>query len=274
MPDRIEETLSKLRVDVDRTALPDSRSVRRRGDRRTRNQVVGSAVGVAAVVAGLVGVGGDLVGTDRSVAPPATRAPSVSTTPDSGPPTLDPPVTEVPQSVLLTADDLGVGRLAEDNVNAVGIETLTGGCLLGSDDLVDGAFAAYGANPDGKPVAALSVLTQESSADAARQLEDFRSGVIGLDACQARLAEQPGQPDQTTVTAVDLTPAQSDQLVALGEGAWAYRVEAPQFTSVVLGLRTANASAVLSVDAQDFRVDQALGAAATARERMRTVFGA
>ena len=43
--DRVADTLTALRADTDRLALPDSGSVRRRGEQRTRNQVVGSIPG-------------------------------------------------------------------------------------------------------------------------------------------------------------------------------------------------------------------------------------
>lgn len=87
MPDRIEETLRALQLDVERTALPDSGSVRRRGDRRTRNQVVASAFVTVGLVAGIIGVGGSLVGGDnRGIeGPPATDGPTVTTTPEPEP---------------------------------------------------------------------------------------------------------------------------------------------------------------------------------------------
>jgi len=78
MPDRVQETLLSLRVDTDRTAPADSVSVRRRGDQRSRHQAVGSALPVAALLAGAIGISGSLGGNDRADAPPAN--PTVSTT--------------------------------------------------------------------------------------------------------------------------------------------------------------------------------------------------
>jgi len=80
MPDRIEETLRSLQLDVDRAPLPDSGSVRRQGDRRTRNQVVASAFVTVAFVAAAVGVGANLVGDREAIEGPPAPQPTVSTT--------------------------------------------------------------------------------------------------------------------------------------------------------------------------------------------------
>jgi len=80
MPDNhdpVTLTLSALRTDVERTPLADSRSVRRRGDRRTRNQAVGGALAVVALVAGVIGVSGSFSGNDLAEQVPA-ETPSVS----------------------------------------------------------------------------------------------------------------------------------------------------------------------------------------------------
>jgi len=62
MPDRIEEKLRTLQLDVDRVGLADSGAVRRRGEQRTRSQVLAAGLAVVAVVAGVVGVaGGELL---------------------------------------------------------------------------------------------------------------------------------------------------------------------------------------------------------------------
>lgn len=79
MTDRIEETLRTLSRDLDQVGLADSGAIRRRGDQRTRNQVVGSALATVAVVAGVAGLAGGLTGDrDAAQGPPAN--PSVTTT--------------------------------------------------------------------------------------------------------------------------------------------------------------------------------------------------
>jgi hypothetical protein len=102
MPDRIEETLTALRVDADRVGLADSGAVRRRGDQRTRNQAIGSGLAVLAVLAGVVGIGGELTGDDRSIQGPPAEQPSVSTTQES--------VVTLADDPLLRAEDIrGLG---------------------------------------------------------------------------------------------------------------------------------------------------------------------
>lgn len=92
MPDRIEETMRTLAPDVDRIGLADPGAVRRRGDRRTRNQALGSVLAAVAVVAGVLGVAGGPMGDRETIeAPPAE--PTVSTSPEqllslAGPPLL------------------------------------------------------------------------------------------------------------------------------------------------------------------------------------------
>jgi hypothetical protein len=78
MTDRMQQTLEALRADVDRAALSDSGAVRRRGDRRTRNQVVGGALAVVVVLAGAAGIAGGLGGDRRATDIPATPSPTVT----------------------------------------------------------------------------------------------------------------------------------------------------------------------------------------------------
>lgn len=106
MPDRIEETLSALRVDIDRVGLPDSGSIRRRGDRRTRHQVIGTTLAALAVVAGAIGVTANLAGDDRSLqGPPAKDGPTATTS-----------VTE--EKLLTLADD---PLLRPDDIGTIGV---------------------------------------------------------------------------------------------------------------------------------------------------------
>ena len=78
MSDPLNDTLTSLRTDADRVPLADSDAVRRRGNQRTRRQAVGGSLAVVALVAGAVGIGGALTGTNKADAPPAN--PTVSTT--------------------------------------------------------------------------------------------------------------------------------------------------------------------------------------------------
>ena len=78
--DPMTHTLDTLRSDVERIPLSDSLTVRRRGDRRTRNQAVGGALAVVALVAGAAGVYGGLGGDDE-----ASNIPAVSPTPTESP---------------------------------------------------------------------------------------------------------------------------------------------------------------------------------------------
>ena len=66
MSDRLHDTLATLRTDVDRTPLADSSAVRARGTQRTRRQAVGISLAVVALVAGAVGIGGALTGTNKA----------------------------------------------------------------------------------------------------------------------------------------------------------------------------------------------------------------
>lgn len=98
MTDRLEETLRTLALDVDRVGLADSASVRDRGDRRTRHQVVGSALATVALVVAAVGVTGTLTADREAVqGPPAN--PTVTTTQE--------PVLSLADRPLLEPADLG-----------------------------------------------------------------------------------------------------------------------------------------------------------------------
>lgn len=79
MPDRIEEMLRSLATEAARVALTDSASVRRRGDRRTRNQAISGGLAVVAILVGVAGVAGGLVGDRDAADIPANPTPSVTT---------------------------------------------------------------------------------------------------------------------------------------------------------------------------------------------------
>jgi hypothetical protein len=76
MSDRLHDTLSALRSDVDHMPLADSSSVRARGTQRTRRQAIGTSLAVVALVAGAVGIGGALTGTNKA----DTQLPAEQTT--------------------------------------------------------------------------------------------------------------------------------------------------------------------------------------------------
>jgi hypothetical protein len=102
MPDRLHDTLTSLRTDIDGVPLADSAAVRRRGNQRTRRQAVGSSLAVVALVAGAVGIGGALVGENKAEQMPAPQ-PTITTTDKSPGPVEQVPVTP---AVLLEADEL------------------------------------------------------------------------------------------------------------------------------------------------------------------------
>ena len=66
MSDRLHDTLSTLRTDVDSMPLADSSAVRARGAQRTRRQAVGTSLAVVALVAGAIGISGALTGTNKA----------------------------------------------------------------------------------------------------------------------------------------------------------------------------------------------------------------
>ncbi len=81
MSDRLHDTLSTLRTDVDSMPLADSSAVRARGTQRTRRQAVGTSLAVVALVAGAVGISGALTGTNNADNLPAPPAPTTTTSP-------------------------------------------------------------------------------------------------------------------------------------------------------------------------------------------------
>jgi len=84
MSDRLHDTLSTLRSDVDSMPLADSSAVRARGTQRTRRQAVGISLAVVALVAGAVGISGALTGTNKASELPADDQ-TVTTTQEPSP---------------------------------------------------------------------------------------------------------------------------------------------------------------------------------------------
>ena len=102
MSDRLHDTLTGLRTDVDRAALADSTAVRARGNQRTRRQAIGTSLAVVALVAGVIGVSGALTGTNEAEQLPAD--PTTSQTPAPDPTVETRPAIDT--SLLLAVEDL------------------------------------------------------------------------------------------------------------------------------------------------------------------------
>jgi hypothetical protein len=77
MSDRLHDTLSALRTEVDHMPLADSSAVRARGNQRTRRQAVGTSLAVVALVAGVIGASAALTGNNK--AEPLPADPTVKT---------------------------------------------------------------------------------------------------------------------------------------------------------------------------------------------------
>jgi hypothetical protein len=100
MSDRLHDTLSALRTDVDSMPLADSSAVRARGAQRTRRQAVGSSLAVVALIAGAVGISGALTGNNNKASDLPADNPTVTTTQQE--PSPRPSVTE--EKLQLAAD--------------------------------------------------------------------------------------------------------------------------------------------------------------------------
>jgi hypothetical protein len=164
-------TLDALRSDAERTPLADSLTVRRRGDRRTRNQAVGGALAAVVVVAAVVGVSGSLLGGSQGASGP----PASSSTPS-------PSTRQLAADPLLQPADIGtVGhysgwQLSPDAVDesARPLQCMTSPTGWAS---ADGAAALYYGDLDGRVIEHVLRFPDETSARNAVQvpLRDFRT---------------------------------------------------------------------------------------------------
>jgi hypothetical protein len=234
--DPMTNTLDTLRSDVERIPLSDSLTVRRRGDRRTRNQAVGGALVVVALVAGAAGLYGGLGGDDE-----ATRIPAVSPTPE-------PTVAVAADPLLRPSDFTELGRYA------------SGGPLLASPeapDLNPPAEAcqvrpnAWGAQQtsakdyyqDGSTVRILEVVLRYDTAEQAK---------AALDQPGTDLALCP-EPDPADGT-LEVRPAET--MAGVGDGVHVARFFTPSAASEpsyyeVAAARTSNVVVVLTWAADD-----------------------
>jgi hypothetical protein len=105
LPDELHDRLSGLRADLDGVPMADAHAVRRRGDRRTRHQAVGTAVASVAAI-GLVGtLALSALGEERGSSRPVPGTPTVTATDVATPaPALHGALAADP---LLTGADLG-----------------------------------------------------------------------------------------------------------------------------------------------------------------------
>lgn len=206
MPDRIQETLLILRNDTDRTALPDSASVRRRGDRRTRNQGIGSAFVLVALVAGIAGITASQGGNDRADAPPAN--PTVSTTQQ--------PLLDVATDPFLQESDVtGIGPYdllrspADADAQPSQMQCMPRPTGLGAEQAVgqlfssdlDGMFTQY----------VLRFDTAEAAATASAGLRDTFAGCPEGDPAEATVADrEPAALSAVTFRASRLTTPTAD----------------------------------------------------------------
>jgi len=194
--DRVADTLTALRTDTDRLGLADSGAVRRRGEQRTRNQVVGTALAVAALVAGTVGVASSLTGSDQSIQGPPGR--NGTATARVTEPTVETPV-ELAAQPLLDAADLPTFAGA------------TGWQVSPDEAAADQPFLQCLASPSGlgatqtekrffytelAPTATEHVLRFPTAAAAESVLNRFRGD---LEACSQQLASGGASLDQRPV---------------------------------------------------------------------------
>jgi hypothetical protein len=158
--DPMTNTLDTLRSDVERIPLSDSLTVRRRGDRRTRNQAVGGALAVAALVAGAAGVYGGLGGDDESTNIPASPTPTES------------PLAVADDPLLKPTDFTGLGRYGSLPVLQAPTEPdLTpppGGCQIRPTKWGAGQLYATRFYQDGSTLGILEVVLRYDTAEQAK----------------------------------------------------------------------------------------------------------
>ena len=184
--DRVADTLTALRADTDRLALPDSGSVRRRGEQRTRNQVVGSTLAVAALVAGALGVAGSLSGSDRSIQGPPGQGTATAKVTES----VAPPVALAAQPLLDAADvptfSGAYGWQVSPDETAADQPFLQ--CLPSPSQLAAPQTEKRFFYTDLQPTATEHVLRYATVAAAESTVADLRSGLV---ACAEQLAGRP-----------------------------------------------------------------------------------
>jgi hypothetical protein len=234
--DPMTNTLDTLRSDVERISLSDSLTVRRRGDRRTRNQAVGGALAVVALVAGAAGIYGGLGGDDE-----ATNIPAVSPTPTESPLSL------AADPLLKPTDITGLGRYGSLPVlQAPGAPDLTappGVCQIRPTKWGAAELHATRFYQDGSTVDILEVVLRYDTAEQAK---------VALDQPGTDLALCP-EPDPADGT-LEVRPPET--MPEVDDGVHVARYFTPSAASEpsyyeVAAARTSNVVVVLTWAADD-----------------------
>jgi hypothetical protein len=233
--DPMTNTLDTLRSDVERLPLSDSLTVRRRGDRRTRNQAVGGALAVVALVAGAAGLYGGLGGDDEATNLPASPTPTES------------PLSLAADPFLKTTDLTGLGRYGSLPVlQAPTAPDLTGPpgvCQIHPTKWGAAELHATRFYQDGSTVGNLEVVLRYDTAEQAK---------VALDQPATDLALCP-EPAPTEGT-LEVRPPETMPLV--GDGVHLARYFTPSVASEpsyyeVAAARTSNVVVVLTWAADD-----------------------
>jgi hypothetical protein len=233
--DPMTNTLDTLRSDVERIPLSDSLTVRRRGDRRTRNQAVGGALAVVALVAGAAGVYGGLGGDDEATNIPASPTPTET------------PLAVADDPLLKPTDLTGLGRYGSLPVLQAPAEPdLTppsGVCQIRPTKWGAGQLYATRFYQDGSTVSILEVVLRYDTAEQAK---------VALDQPATDLALCP-EPAPTEGT-LEVRPPETMPLV--GDGVHVARYFTPSVASEPsyneeAAARTSNVVVVLTWAADD-----------------------
>jgi hypothetical protein len=233
--DPMTNTLDTLRSDVERISLSDSLTVRRRGDRRTRNHAVGGALTVVALVAGAAGVYGGLGGDDEATNIPASPTPTES------------PLSLAADPLLKTTDLTGLGRYGSLPVlEAPGAPDLTAPpsvCQIRPTKWDAAELHAARFYQDGSTVGILEVVLRYDTAEQAK---------VALDQPGTDLALCP-EPAPTDGT-LEVRPPET--MAGVGDGVHVARFFTPSAASEpsyyeVAAARTSNVVVVLTWAADD-----------------------
>jgi hypothetical protein len=234
--DPMTNTLDTLRSDVERIPLSDSLTVRRRGDRRTRNQAVGGALAVVALVAGAAGIYGGLGGDDE-----ASNIPAISPTPTESPLSLSSDPT------LKPTDLTGLGRYGSLPVlqapTAPDLTPPPGMCQIRPTKWGAAELHATRFYQDGSTVGILEVVLRYDTAEQARVALDQPGTDLAL-------CPEPAPSDGN----LEVRPPET--MAEVGDGVHVARFFTPSAASEtsyyeVAAARTSNVVVVLTWAADD-----------------------